>query len=232
MENMKKKSPRLAFRIALTIFVSWVRSIISFIRRDIAEFIKFGVTEEIITELETKVNAYEDIATDEELVGNQVIATQAKDAEAKKLREAIGSMMTRAENKFGVNSGYYRKFGITNISDLDGGVLSYAASKVLRVATEFQTPLGEQGLTTVILDDFEALSDSYNLALKGQDDAIANRDIATDNRVEKANEIYHLVVKYCETGKRIWGSVNEAKYNDYIIYDTPSGEPEEGANPV
>ena len=51
-----------------------------------------------------------------------------------------------------------------------------------------------------------------------QGQAIANRDNAAKERVEKANELYALLTRYCEIGKSIWYETNEAKYNDYIIY--------------
>jgi MinD-like ATPase involved in chromosome partitioning or flagellar assembly len=40
------------------------------------------------------------------------------------------------------------------------------------------------------------------------------------------------VVKYADTGKDIWITKSEAKYNDYIIYDIPSGTDETVIPPV
>jgi hypothetical protein len=41
--------------------------------------------------------------------------------------------------------------------------------------------------------------------------------------------LYLLLSKYSETGKDIWAEVSEAKYNDYVIYNTLSGGPETAA---
>ena len=38
--------------------------------------------------------------------------------------------------------------------------------------------------------------------------------------------------KISEIGKEIWEGVNEAKYNDYLIYDTPTGQPVEDEEEV
>lgn len=110
---------------------------------------------------------------------------------------------------------------------LDGGKLSYVARRVHRVASNLLTELESEGLTQEILDELTTRLETYEQALASQKDAIADRDIATENRVEKANEIYDLLVKYCNTGKQIWEDTNQAKYNDYIIYDTPTGNPKD-----
>lgn len=155
-----------------------------------------------------------------------MIATQEKDAQAEKVKAILGSVMTRAENKFGRESGKYRKFGVWDISALEGGKLIYTATRAIRVATGYLPELQGEGLTQAILTDFDTQVKTLITKQGAQEDAISDRDIATENRSEKANAIYKLLVKYCDTGKRIWASTNEAKYNDYVIYDTLSGGPE------
>ncbi len=229
---MKKKPLRLKFSIALTEFYTFAMGKVGFMKRDLAEFVKFGITEEKLNAQKDLLAAFSEIPTDDELLGAQVTATQEKDAIADQLRNSISAIMTRVENKFGFHSGTYRKFGISGVSDLDGGALSYSARRVHRVAQSLQTELQSEGLTTEMLDGLNVLLDSYNQALSNQEDAMADRDIATEQRIGKANEIYDLLVKYCDTGKKIWESRNEAKYNDYIIYDTPTGKPDEKENKV
>ena len=220
---MKKKSLRPRFTIALTHFYTFCMAKLGFMERDLDEFTNFGIDQTDMDTLRELLVAFADVPTDEELLGAQLNATQAKDALAEELRQAINRIMTRVENKFGFRSGTYRKFGINGVSKLDTSELSYSSMRVLRVARSIQPQLVDEGLTVEMLTDFEGLLDQYNNALSDQEDAIADRDIATELRIEKANEIYDLVAKYCETGKRIWEATNEAKYNDYIIYDTPSG---------
>ena len=229
---MKKKIATLIFRIALPIFYLMVRAKLSFIRRDLVEFGKFGVTDETLTELDTLADSYAALPPDDDLVGQQVITTKKKDAEADIVREATAKILNRAENRFGRNSGEFRRFGVTGLSDLVDMQLYLAASNTQRVATIYLPDMAEQGLTAPILTEYDVIVKSYHKAVIDQMDAFALRDIATDNRIKAANELYLKISKHCETGKKIWGSVNEAKYNDYVIYDTPSGEPEEGENPV
>lgn len=66
-----------------------------------------------------------------------------------------------------------------------------------------------------------ALNNNIDEVAKG----VSDRDIATENRIEALNALYALVMKYAGTGQDIFYEENEAKYNDYVIYDTPSGLP-------
>lgn len=223
---MKKKIPALIFNIKLGILITLVQAKLSFMRRDQDKFIVYGITAEKLSDLEESLEIFANIESDDELVGLQVLATQKKDNEAEKLRSVINSHLTRAANKFGINSGKYRKFGATAVSELFGGDLSYFARRVHRVSNGFLSELADEGLTAELLEDFYLLIKSYEKSLADQEDAMADRDIATETRTEMANEIYTTLVKYCDTGKRIWESTNAAKYNDYVIYDTPGGGPE------
>jgi hypothetical protein len=51
---------------------------INFLRRDLEAFSPFGYSEEKIAELENKVNVFENVSTDDELKGDQMIATEKK----------------------------------------------------------------------------------------------------------------------------------------------------------
>lgn len=228
---MKKKVVKLIFDIKLSVFILLAKAKIAFMRRDITEFDKFGIKEVNLAALETLVNALQALPTDEELLGDQTLATEQKDALEEPLREKIRDIMTRAKNKYGEGSARYRKFGVTDISQQEGGPLIFTAGRVKRVATSLLTDLASEGLTQDHIDALDDNTTAYDQKFGEKEDAISARDVATEDRAEKANAIYRLLVKYCETGKRIWVGKNEAKYNDYIIYDTPSGEPEEETPP-
>jgi hypothetical protein len=224
---MKKKPVKLIFNIPLGQFLVFVRSKLSFVRRDIAEFEKYGTTEDDVADTEAMASEWEQIKTDEELVGDHIQATQDKDELADKVRVDIRSIMTRVAKKFGEESAKYRKFGVSDLSHLEGGDLSYVALRVVRVAKEYLTQLESTGLTQAMITSLETEVKNYNSKLGVQEDAESERDIATEDRAEKANAIYRLIVEYCKTGRDIWYGKNEAKYNDYVIYDTPSGGQEE-----
>jgi hypothetical protein len=226
MKNIKENEVKIVFNISLTIFVTWAKKMLNYIRRDLEEFIKYGLTDEKLTELELLVKTFGDIPTDEELLGIQMQATKEKEEAAVALRLEIIAIMTRAANKFGIDTPQYRRFGVSGVSNLDNGELSTICRRVHRVALSFLSELASEGLTNAILTGFKTKMEVFDEKLGMQEDAISDRDIATNNRIRKANEIYRQIAKLSVTGKSIWQSENEAKYNDYVIYDTPTGAPE------
>ena len=80
-------------------------------------------------------------------------------------------------------------------------------------------------------DSYKLITD-YKSAKSGVARGVSDRDIATESRVETLNNLYSLLVKYTGIGQDIFYKVNEAKYNDYVLYDTPSGLPEDPFTPV
>ncbi len=186
--------------------------------RDIDEFVKFGVTLEKLDELKALLETWFEIPGDEELLGDQMSRTEEKDLHAEKVREEVSMLMKKVESKYGKESAYYRKFGVSGTSRLNGWKLGQHARRALRVAEEYLEELAEVGVTADVLGRLNEAITLFEQAVDAQNDAYADRLITTGIRTEKANEIYLLLVKYCDMGKQIWESRSEAKYNDYIIY--------------
>ena len=44
-----------------------------------------------------------------------------------------------------------------------------------------------------------------------------------EDRVEMGNAIFIQMKDYCRLAKAAWRTLDAAKYNDYLVYDTPSG---------
>jgi hypothetical protein len=55
------------------------------------------------------------------------------------------------------------------------------------------------------------------------------RDIIQEDRVEAGNTIYKTLMQYTTMGLSIWETSDVAKYNDYVVYNTVSGETPEVA---
>jgi hypothetical protein len=79
------------------------------------------------------------------------------------------------------------------------------------------TPIG---LTQADVDALETEAQLFEDKLNSVAEGKKLRDDKARERVDLANELYDFVVLYCKIGKLIWENVNEAKYNDYIIYPT------------
>jgi hypothetical protein len=138
--------------------------------------------------------------------------------------------MVRVRRNLDENSARYQKFGTRGVSNTSDTELLHMLRRVIRVARLYQDDLEGTGLDEKVLAEINDLANEFESALNQQDDAIADRDIATDDRALMANGIYEDVKAICETGRTIWRHKNEAKFNDYVIYDTPSGKPEPEVN--
>jgi len=221
---MKKKEVLRAYNFSDGKLVTTTKEKIAFIRRDAAEFDGYGITSAMVDELENQTNHFSETATDVELVSNQTEVTTNKDAIADKLQVAIRGVMSRVVLKYPVESAKYRKFGTEALSQQSDAELLVIASRVVRVGTEMLADLAANGLTSGMLDEVKHFRDDLEHELIGMNLKIADRDIEQESRVEAANAIYATLIKYTNTGQSIWETSNVAKYNDYVVYNTPSGD--------
>lgn len=186
-------------------------------QRDATELIAYGVTAATITALEAARDAFADNPTDEELSGDLVISTQAKNAEKLELQRQVRQISDRARIKFGEADGRFRKFGVDLLTRQGDDELIRTAKRVVRVATSLLPELTSEGLTAAMITALGTSADTFDNLVDTQDDAFKNRDIAVDERISLGNALYDLLVNLAAKGKLCWEDVNEAKYNDYIL---------------
>lgn len=229
---MKKKEAFRLFNFSDAVLITKAQEKIVFIRRDYEEFEAFGITNPLITELENNVTDFSNSITDIEALSNQTEMTAGKNAKAEELRVAIRAVMSRVQLKYGVDSAKYRKFGTESLSQQSDSDLLIIGKRVVRVGTEFLSELAENGLTAQMLTQINTLIHDFEMLIIDMKIKIGERDILQENRVETANAIYTTLVNYTNTGQSIWSSRNVAKYNDYVIYNTVSGEVQETAVPL
>lgn len=199
----------------------------AYMLRDKTEFESFGITIPLIEALQEKLTTFATRITDIEALGDQTQVTLNKDAKAEQLRTAIRAVMARAELKLGVGSPKYKKFGTEELSKQTDAELNITAKRVVRVATEFLDELSDTGLTTSQLDNITDLDSEFTTLLIDLKIEIAVRDIEQEDRVEAGNAVYDTLVKYAAIGRNIWETNDVAKFNDYVLYNTISGEEEE-----
>jgi RNA-binding protein YhbY len=221
---MKKKEVVRAYNFSDGKLVTTTNEKIAFIRRDAAEFIGYGITSAMVDELETQTNHFSETTTDVELVGDQTEVTKAKDAIADKLQEVIRSVMSRVVLKYPVESAKYRKFGTEALSHQSDAELMVIAARVYRVGNLMLADLAANGLTAGMLEDVKNQRGALEHELIDMKLKIADRDIEQEIRVEAGNAIYATLIKYTNTGQSIWETSNVAKYNDYVVYNTPTGD--------
>ncbi len=203
-----------------------VKEKVAFMRRDLTFFAGYNITATQINALETAATNFQNFATNVEFENIQVETTNLKDAKAEQLRMAIRNVMSRVVLKYPESSAKYKQFGTAELSRQTDANLLITGKRVVRVGTSLLTDLAGNGLTAALLTPITTLGNEFEVTLIDQKVAIANQDIFQEDRVEMGNSLYETLVKYTNTGQSIWVATDVAKYNDYVIYNTPSGEEE------
>ncbi len=193
--------------------------------RDLSDLSAFGVTAPKIASLKALCDAFEVYPSDEVLSAYVVGATEAKNALADSIKEAIRNMVTRCEIKWGSDSWQEKSLGVKGMNNFIDDALLFASRRVHTQMTAFLSQLADTGLTQDMLDDMDDLNNFYEAAKNEQFTKIAERDSATEERIKKGNELYGYVSTYCDIGKRVYAKTNPAKYDDYVIYTQGSSGP-------
>lgn len=205
------------YRISDSELIQFTDALAMNVTRDLTDFGTRGVTADTVTALMAKRETFVACPMDSELLGELMVATEAKDALAEQLRAAIRNIRNMAEIKFG-NSGKYAKFGFKDMSKMPDRDLVLLGRKVVRIATNYLAELESEGLTEAKITALSDLSADFDDSLEVQVAAIEARDLATQDRIEKGNALYADVVRLTSIGQTLYFETNPAKYNDYIIY--------------
>lgn len=193
--------------------------------RDNKEFLTRKVDNTNLADLQTAIDDFTNYPTDEELQGDVTESTAAKDAIANNLRMMMRPIRNMADMQYGTG-GKYKTFGFGGMDKLDDNNLYRQALRVVRVGTKLLSELAAQGLTEEMLTALSDEAAAFHKAMETQEDKIEDRDIATQERVLLGNALYERIVKLASVGKSLFEDNDEARYNDYVLYDEHTGDDE------
>ncbi|MCD9853488.1 hypothetical protein LUD75_02135 [Epilithonimonas sp. JDS] len=220
------------FKLADAFLKQKADEFINLIDRDIVEFTDRGYNPTKKTEFTNARDAVDNFPSDEQLEAIKIEFTAQKDAARNALAKTMRTILNMAQNVFGFASAKYKEFGGSDLSRQSDAELVRNARIMTVTADKYLTELASEGLTADKITTLSNQRDILDIAIDAQAKGISDRDVATENRVETLNILYRLVMKYAGIGQDIFYETDEAKYNDYVIYDTPSGEPEVVPPPV
>jgi hypothetical protein len=193
---------------------------IRYAHRDAEDFKTYGFGLDRIKVLLNHIETFRNLPDDDELLGDQMTATERKDKASHELRVAIRGIMTRVAMKFHDKTGRYRKFGTSKLSDMSDPQLLFCGRRVVRVARQLIDFLDGTGLNDMQIQRvLNACTDLEN-TLNVQQDRMHDRDIHVETRIEKGNHIYQELVILCDIGKDVWAETDKTKYEQYCIYES------------
>lgn len=229
---MKKQVVKRDFNFPDSELMQNSDNMVNLLERDSAEFLDRGVTPAKVTQFIAARDSFANCPSDEKLEGIKQTKTETKNYARAALEQLMRSALIMARNVFGEGTGKYKEFGESDITSLSDDQLVRNAKLLIDAAQKYLADLGAEGMTS---DKITSLTQSrldLDLAIDAQLKAINERDVITEDRIEKANALYALLVKHSESGRDIWYSKSEAKYNDYVIHVTPEIGPAEGPTSV
>lgn len=201
---------------------AYTQSVCASMTRDIAEFTLYGITTANIIALEALNDSFVIFPSDEYLLLETKTATDTKNMYYEQTLANIRTNATRVDITYGRKSPEASLFSLSNISKLSDNAFLTKAKLISKFLTDNLTKLATAGLTQLMINDYDDIVDNLEDAIENQEVTNKNRANATIERIEKGNEIFTLLSKYCDIGKRIWENVNPARYADYVIYGTAS----------
>lgn len=192
------------------------------ILRDLNDLALYGIDANIANSIAAQTLAFKKYPTDYELVGLVSEATKHKDNIRDQMHVMISSIMIRVKNKYGIGSPTYKRFGASELSNQSDEEIVHTARRVIRLSTEYLPSLAEKGLTQTIIDSLNSILLTFDNSIDAKAAAIDTRDESTQKRITIANALYTQISEVFDYGKDYYYTRDEAKYNDYIIYDNPT----------
>lgn len=218
MKAVKKK-----FSLSYPDLAMFASNLVVSMNRDATEFAVRGVDAAAITAFHDLGNAFEVFPSDTFYVGAIEIEVDAKNVLRDTVFKKIQYVSGFFEQKWGIDSGQYRQLRIARLSSMSENDFLVAARSVVETATLYLADLTGIGLTQTDIDELESEAQDFEDKLNAVAEKRMLRDDKARERALLANELYDYVAQYCAIGKLIWENVNEAKYNDYVIYKTSRG---------
>lgn len=221
---MKKLKFARNFTFSDAILKQKADEMIHLLDRDFEDFAERGYTaaaKNLFMELRDQA---ENIPSDEILEAKKMMVTEQKVAAKIALQKTMRTILNMAANHFGARSAKFRSFGSTKLSRKREVDMARVYKIMGATASEHLEEMEEVGMTQILIDRLKIQGETFDECISAVTNAIIERNFATEKRIETNNALYHLLIKYASIGKDIFYETSEAKYNDYVIYDSPRGK--------
>lgn len=232
---MKKKPENPSFHMPMEDLLVLAPEKIAYTRRpdDATALAGRGWSAERITALETSFHDIGKLPTDSELEQEVRGMEQKKNDQRKTTTTLIQTAMGKVNQVHHDESPEYRAFGVRKLYDAGDPAFALLCEQISRVGQRMlvdgddaeQAAYTAAGLTPAEFIAIGAEGDEFRRLIVDVRTAQARRDIGTQQRLRMANPAYRDLAALCETGKAVFISNDEARYNDYVIYD-PAPEAE------
>ena len=224
--TMKNEMPTRSYNFSDAHLAQLVDAKINYAKRDTAQMTPRGVTDTVLDAIQEANDDFKDLPDDVELAAAVTEEVDKRKERRSMLESKLGNLRTMAQNVFGQNSARYRAFGLEGMVSETDDNLCRLAKRALRQGTAAQADLNSEGCSPAFLIELKEFIKEFDDRIDDVKTAEADRNLGTELRIEKGNALYSSIDKVCNTGKDVYRETDPAKYNDYVIYNTPSGADE------
>lgn len=186
--------------------------------RDETAFMKYGYDTSANQKLGDNTSKLKLIPSDDFFMGQQTLATDAKNQAKEALITNIYDLKSRVKLVYGLSSVEYNLFKFNKLNSLADSELIPYSYHVVRTAEPRLSELAKRMVTQESLDTLMANRETLDTKIDTQAAAISERREKSIERISLSNAIYEQVKELSEVGKLIWNKVNDAFYTDYVIY--------------
>jgi len=195
---------------------------LGYMRRDAADFATRGVPAARLNGLETLIQTFADMPTEDEMVQTAATLTQQKDAARVQLLSAMQALMGKVSLKHNDRTPAYKAFGTSGLNSAGEAQLYAGVRQAVRVGRRTVGEYAAQGVTTAELDALATLNEAFLDALHDQQDAENEGLSTTQTRLRAANALYEELSYLCEVGKALYVQTDVTRYEQYVLYDQPT----------
>jgi hypothetical protein len=202
---------------------------ISLAGRDAQKLATQGITIAEILNLNARNTRFKDLPSDYELTGKIDEASEITATLAAQVRSAIRTILFRIDIQAEYTPIQFKDYKNKSLEPLTGYELLTFGKQLAVLSLQHLPELSSTSLTPAMVSTLSTICQEFDFALDKLRKANTDRDIISKERIKIGNELYEDLLNLCEKGKQAWATLSESKYNDYIIYNTPTSRPEKSS---
>ena len=193
---------------------------------DLADFTAFApkFVQTFVDNFMLKIEAAEDAPQDNQIIDILAQKTDAVNQAMEDCRKLFNKMRYFLEEAFKSNTSLLNEIGYN-----DYGAARNSQKEMIRfmkvlvtACNKYASELIAVGFDQNQIDSIQATLDKLVTANDDQEYYKGERQAITQQRIEKMNAVWEIVLDVCKAGKIIYAD-NPAKYKQYVLYESQSG---------
>ncbi len=203
--------------------LSYSARLLNYLRRDIADFIIFGITPAKIEEFEAQRLSFSKIPSDALSGMEATLAKEARKVSREHLITEMSNVALRFALAFGDSHTKLRELEVDKLAQQSDEILANRARHIAASIDSNAAEIEDYGQTEEMTTKYKAAVTDFEAKVIFAQDADDQRLKNTAIRVSKGNELYDKVLNFTNIGKKVYRKKDTLKFSNYVIYG--SGAP-------